>query len=132
MQRLHTNGAGDRIGRSKPTPTRGTIRSYRRFNDPGLEDGLTLAAKFKPFSSGDSVELVFGDSRLTVESSDDKVCFTTDIPDIRRDAQGLRMAQALLTVLAATVHVLEADLAAGKLPDQLALIAPTVRANPFG
>ena len=99
---------------------------------PKEHDPLTLAAKFTPFSPGDSVALTSGDLSVTVESAEDKVSFTTDMPDITRDARGLHIAQALLLVLTTTVRVMEADLAAGKLPDQLALIAPTVRANPFG
>ena len=95
------------------------------------QDAMTLVEKFTPFSPGDSVELSVGDLSFSVESALDKLSFMTGIPDITRDAHGLNLARTLVLLLSNAVKVLESDQLAGKLPEALQLIAPTVRANPF-
>ncbi len=82
------------------------------------------------FSAGQSIELSAGDGSLTVESALDRVAFMRDF-DISRDAKGLALAECLTVILAQIVNILNADQAAGKLPDVMPLIAPTERKNPF-
>ena len=98
---------------------------------PKSPDLKILAAKFSPFSAGDSVELRSGEVSVTVESAEDKVSITSGVLDITRDAGGLALAQGLMLILTNTVQSLEAAQAAGSLPVKLQIAAPTVRPNPF-
>lgn len=90
---------------------------------------LDIPADFA-FSAGGSIELPVGDGSLTIESAEDRVSFMRDF-DITRDANGLALADSLVVILAQAILKLRTDLAAGKLPDKMTLIAPTVRPNPF-
>jgi hypothetical protein len=83
------------------------------------------------FSPGGSMSLVAGDETITIESAEDKIAIMGGSLSISRDAQGLALAQALATVFADAVKVMQADKAAGNLPETLTLLKPTVRANPF-
>jgi hypothetical protein len=90
---------------------------------------LSVPAGFA-FSAGGSIELRAGDAGLTIDSAEDKVSFMGDF-DITRDARGLALAQSLSQLLDGALLVLKTDKAAGRLPDVLSLLAPTVHQNPF-
>ena len=84
------------------------------------------------FSAGGSIDLFHGDdgASVTIESAEDKVTFSGNL-DITRDLHGLALAQAMMTVLQDCIAVLKEDMAAGHLPEFIAIEKPTIRENPF-
>jgi predicted ATP-dependent Lon-type protease len=79
------------------------------------------------FSAGGSISYASG---LTVESSEDKLVIIGGMT-ITRDVKGLKLAQSMAQLLFDAVKMMEQDQAAGNLPEEIAVIAPTVRANPL-
>ena len=82
------------------------------------------------FTAGGSVSLVAGAGALVIESSEDKVSFMSDF-DITRDAAGLALARNVVDVLLGAIQVLNDDKKAGRLPQEVVLQKPVVKANPL-
>lgn len=85
------------------------------------------------FTPGDSVELpaaASGEASVTVESAEDRISFMSSVT-ITRDAAGLALAEQMASILTGAIGIMQDDKTAGKLPDALALIKPTIRANPL-
>ncbi len=81
----------------------------------------------KPYANESDVLQLDG---LTIENRTDRISLHGEI-DITRDKRGLAAVKELKTLIDATLKVLEADDAKGKLPEDIAIKQTVSVDNPF-